>query len=174
MNSSFSLGFFSLFRKFIFQQDNKDTNSSLSLTSAPSSSLPQIWKHDVFPSFHGPDVRKNFLCHVLRVFRRMGINPFIDNDIERSKSIGPELVEAIRGSKIAIILLSKNYASSSWCLDELAEIMQCREVLGQIVMTIFYEVEPTNVRKQEGDFGKAFRKTCQGKTKSILRDGEKL
>ncbi|KAL1190809.1 putative disease resistance protein RPP1 [Cardamine amara subsp. amara] len=167
MNSSFSLGFFSLFRKFIFQQDNKDTNS-LSLTSAPSSSLPQIWKHDVFPSFHGPDVRKNFLCHVLRVFRGMGINPFIDNDIERSKSIGPELVEAIRGSKIAIILLSKNYASSSWCLDELAEIMQCREVLGQIVMTIFYEVEPTNVRKQEGDFGKAFRRTCKGKTKEHI------
>ncbi|XP_023639284.1 probable disease resistance protein RPP1 isoform X2 [Capsella rubella] len=32
-------------------------------------------------------------------------------------------------------------------------------------MTIFYEVDPTDIKKQIGDFGKAFRKTCKGKTK---------
>ncbi|KAL9277738.1 putative TIR domain, AAA+ ATPase domain, ATPase, AAA-type, core [Arabidopsis thaliana] len=108
---------------------------------------------------------KNHLSHILESFRRKGIDTFSDNNIERSKSIGLELKEAIRGSKIAIVLLSKNYASSSWCLDELAEIMKCRELLGQIVMTIFYEVDPTDIKKQTGDFGKAFKKTCNGKTK---------
>ncbi|VYS59334.1 unnamed protein product [Arabidopsis thaliana] len=160
--------------KFRFQQDNKYTKSSALSLPSPPTSVSRIWKHHVFPSFHGADVRKTILSHILESFRRKGIDPFIDNNIERSKSIGLELKEAIKGSKIAIVLLSKNYASSSWCLDELAEIMKCRELLGQIVMTIFYEVDPTDIKKQTGEFGKAFTKTCKGKTKSMLRDGEKL
>ncbi|KAL1218639.1 putative disease resistance protein RPP1 [Cardamine amara subsp. amara] len=176
MNSSFflgsvaaAIGFFTLFTKFRLQQDNKETKSSpLSPPSPPSSSLSRIWNHHVFPSFHGADVRKTILSHILEVFRRKGIDSFIDNDIKRGTSIGPELIEAIRGSKIKIVLLSRNYASSSWCLDELAEIMKCREELSQLVMTIFYEVDPTDIRKQTGDFGKAFRKTCKGKTKEHI------
>ncbi|VYS59326.1 unnamed protein product [Arabidopsis thaliana] len=154
------------FTKFRFhQQDNKDTKSSALALPSPPTSVSRIWKHHVFPSFHGEDVRKTILSHILESFRRKGIDTLSDNNIERSKSIGLELKEAIRGSKIAIVLLSKNYASSSWCLDELAEIMKCRELLGQIVMTIFYEVDPTDIKKQTGDFGKAFKKICNGKTK---------
>nr|AHN95342.1 DM2E [Arabidopsis thaliana] len=168
MDSSFflvvvaaAIGFFILFRKFRFQESN---SSSLSLPS-PATSVSRNWKHDVFPSFHGADVRRTFLSHIKESFRRKGIDTFIDNNIERSKSIGPELKKAIKGSKIAIVLLSRKYASSSWCLDELAEIMKCREMVGQIVMTIFYEVDPTDIKKQTGEFGKAFTKTCRGKTK---------
>nr|AHN95344.1 DM2G [Arabidopsis thaliana] len=173
MDSSFFLvlvaaaavGFFILYRKFRFQQDNQESNSSALSLPSPPTSVSRIWKHQVFPSFHGADVRRTFLSHIMESFRRKGIDTFIDNNIERSKSIGPELKKAIKGSKIAIVLLSRKYASSSWCLDELAEIMICREVLGQIVMTIFYEVEPTDIKKQTGEFGKAFTKTCRGKTK---------
>ncbi|KAG7564450.1 Toll/interleukin-1 receptor homology (TIR) domain [Arabidopsis suecica] len=157
-----------VFTKFGFQRDNKDTKSSALSLLSPPTLVSRIWKHHVFPSFHGADVRKTILSHILESFRRKGIDPFIDNNIERSKSIGPKLLEAIKGSKIAIVLLSKNYASSSWCLDELAEIMKCREVIGQIVMTIFYEVEPTEIKKQTGDFGKAFRKTCKDKPKEHI------
>ncbi|WZZ79441.1 hypothetical protein YC2023_100013 [Brassica napus] len=142
--------------------------SSSSLTPlAPSS--PHNWKHHVFPSFHGADVRENFLSHIVKEFKSKAIDLFIDNDIERSKSIDPELLEAIRGSRIAIVLLSRNYASSIWCLNELVEIIKCREEVGQTVMSLFYQVDPTHVKKQTGDFGKVFRKTCKGKTKEEIR-----
>nr|ACJ64856.1 disease resistance protein RPP1-like protein R2 [Arabidopsis thaliana] len=154
--------------KFRFQQDNQESNSSSLSLPSPATSVSRNWKHDVFPSFHGADVRRTFLSHIMESFRRKGIDTFIDNNIERSKSIGPELKKAIKGSKIAIVLLSRKYASSSWCLDELTEIMKCREVLGQIVMTIFYEVDPTDIKKQTGEFGKAFTKTCKGKTKEYV------
>ncbi|CAL9224418.1 unnamed protein product [Arabidopsis halleri] len=190
MDSSFYFGFcaaaitfFTLFGTIFFMfygkhkshQENKtiasspsSSSSTLSISSTPSS-LSRNRKHDVFPSFHGADVRKTFLAHILKEFKGKGIVPFIDNDIERSKSIGPELIEAIKGSKIAIVLLSRNYASSSWCLNELVEIMKCREELGQTVMTIFYDVDPTDVKKQTGDFGKVFKKTCKGKTKEDIK-----
>ncbi|WZZ09334.1 hypothetical protein YC2023_095255 [Brassica napus] len=138
--------------------------SSLSLSSAPSSSSHN-WTHDVFPSFRGEDVRIGFLSHIQKEFKRKGITPFIDNEIRRGESIGPELIKAVRGSKIAIVLLSKNYASSKWCLDELVEIMKCKEELGQTVIPVFYKVDPSDVKKLRGYFGKVFEKTCEGKSK---------
>ena len=116
-------------------------------------------KHHVFPSFHGPDVRRSFLSYLLKEFKEKAIDVFIDNDIERSKLIGPELTEAIRGSLIAIVLISRNYASSTWCLNELVEIMKYRDEDNQTVMVIFYEVDPSDVKKQKGDFGAVFDKT---------------
>ncbi|CAF1710352.1 unnamed protein product, partial [Brassica napus] len=152
------------------QEDEPMASSSSTLTLlAPPSSLPHNWKHHVFPSFHGADVRTNFLSHVLKELKSKAIDLFIDNDIERSKSIGPELIEAIKGSRIAIVFLSKNYASSTWCLNELVEIMTCREAFGQTVISLFYEVDPTHVKKQTGDFGKVFKKTCVGKTKEEIQ-----
>ncbi|XP_020886025.1 probable disease resistance protein RPP1 [Arabidopsis lyrata subsp. lyrata] len=131
-----------------------------------SSSSSRNWDHNVFPSFHGPDVRKGLLSHLLEKFKIKGIQSFIDNEIRRGESIGPELKRAIKGSKIALVLLSKNYASSSWCLDELVEIMN--KELGQTVMTIFYDVDPTEVKKQTGVFGKVFGETCKGKTEEKI------
>ncbi|XP_019096906.1 PREDICTED: probable disease resistance protein RPP1 [Camelina sativa] len=138
------------------------------MISNSSSSLHRTWLHNVFPSFHGADVQKSFLSHIWKEFRRKGIEPYIHDDTVRGEVIGPELQKTIQGSKIALVLLSKRYASSPWCLDELTEIMKCKKNLGQTVMAIFYEVDPTDVKKQAGDFGKVFRQTCEGKTTEVI------
>ncbi|EFH46881.1 predicted protein [Arabidopsis lyrata subsp. lyrata] len=134
---------------------------------ASSSSLSCIKRHQVFSSFHGPDVRRGFLSHLHNHFASKGITTFNDEKIDRGQTIGPELVQAIRESRVSVVLLSKKYASSSWCLDELLEILKCNEAQGQIVMTIFYDVDPSDVKKQRGEFGKAFEKTCEGKTEEV-------
>ncbi|KAG7548471.1 Toll/interleukin-1 receptor homology (TIR) domain superfamily [Arabidopsis suecica] len=125
----------------------------------------RTWGYSVFPSFHGQDIRKTFLSHLRKQFNSNGITMFDDQGIERSQTIAPALVRAIRESRISVVVLSKNYASSSWCLNELVEILKCKN----IVMPIFYEVDPSDVRKQTGDFGRAFEKSCASKTEERRR-----
>ncbi|CAA7053844.1 unnamed protein product [Microthlaspi erraticum] len=139
------------------------SSSFTSLMASSSSSTSRNYSYNVFASFHGEDVRKTLLSHILQQFDLSGISMFDDEGIERSATIAPSLKKAIKESRISIVILSKNYASSGWCLDELVDIMEAKETMGQIVMTIFYGVEPSDVRKQTGDFGIAFNKTCERK-----------
>ena len=112
-------------------------------------------------------MRKGFLSHVRKGLESEGIIAFVDDNMERGESVGPLLVGAIKQSRVAIVLLSSNYTSSSWCLDELVEIMKCRDEYKQPVLPIFYKVDPSDVRKQKGDFGKVFDETCVGKTEEV-------
>ncbi|XP_056846495.1 disease resistance protein RPS6-like isoform X2 [Raphanus sativus] len=138
-----------------------------------SSSCSRNWVYDVFPSFSGKDVRVAFLSHFLKELDRKLITVFKDNEIERSQSLDPELVQAIRDSKIAVVVLSKNYASSSWCLNELLEILRCKKKLGQLVIPIFYGLDPSHVRKQTGGFGKIFERTCKNRAREQIKKWRK-
>ncbi|XP_039164531.1 disease resistance protein RUN1-like [Eucalyptus grandis] len=83
----------------------------------------------------------------------------VDNEeLREGENIRPELLAAIRNSKILIPILSMNYGTSSWCLDELVQMMECKDKNGQIVLPIFYNVKPADVGHQIGSFGDAFQK----------------
>ncbi|BBH08840.1 Disease resistance protein TIR-NBS-LRR class family, partial [Prunus dulcis] len=129
-------------------------SASLSAESAP----PQ-WKHDVFQSFRGADTRRGFMSHLDHELRyRQTIKTFKDDrDLEIGATISPELLTAIEESHLAIIVLSPNYASSPWCLDELSKILECMEDTNRI-LPIFYDVDPSDVRYQKGGFAEAFTK----------------
>lgn len=53
-----------------------------------------------------------------------------------------------------VVVLSKNYACSSWCLNELVEILNSRRTENQII-PVFYYVDPSDLRYQKGSFGEA-------------------
>ncbi|XP_024010199.1 disease resistance protein ADR2 isoform X2 [Eutrema salsugineum] len=137
-------------------------------SSLPPSPGAHIKRYDVFPSFNGPDVRKRFLSHLHHYFACKGIKMYKDNNnMERCHTIKRELRQAIKESRVLMVLLSKNYASSSWCLDELVEILKCRKDKEHIVMPIFYDVDPSHVRTQSGDFGIAFEKPAKTQTEEL-------
>ncbi|KAG7944457.1 hypothetical protein I3843_15G103400, partial [Carya illinoinensis] len=113
------------------------------------------WVYDVFLSFKGEDTRQNFISHLYDALRKRGINTYIDEHLERGNEISPALLKAIEKSRISIIVLSKNYASSTWCLEELMKILECREMKQQIVLPVFYKVRPSIVRRQKKNYGEA-------------------
>lgn len=116
------------------------------------------WKYDVFLSFRGLDTRKNFVSHLYSALRSKGIHTFKDEPgIRKGDLFSDELIKAIHTSRFAIVVISENYASSVWCLEELREIMEFQAVEGGInVIPIFYKVAPTDVRHQRGSFATAF------------------
>ncbi|XP_076952397.1 disease resistance protein Roq1-like [Bidens hawaiensis] len=133
--------------------------SSSSCSHLNPAFVSQSWNHDVFISFRGEDTRKCFVDHLYEALVQQGVNTFKDDEtLARGESIGPALRKAIQESRIVVIVFSKNYADSSWCLDELAYIIECMEKRGQIVMPVFYDVDPSDVRKQKGKYEEAFSK----------------
>ena len=126
-------------------------------SSSSSFSFTHQWKYDVFLSFRGEDTRNGFTTYLYNALHQRGIHTFIDNNLPRGEKISTELLKTIKSSRISIIVFSENYASSAWCLDELAEIVECKNN-GMLVRPVFYKVDPSEVRSQKGKFGEALAK----------------
>ncbi|KAI9084096.1 hypothetical protein K1719_033952 [Acacia pycnantha] len=97
--------------------------------------------------------------NLYRALQRKGIIAFRDDEeLERGHFIKPSLLQAIEESLTAIVVLSANFASSAWCLDELLKILHSHKQIGLLVFPIFYGVDPSDIRHQTGNIGKAFEK----------------
>ena len=130
---------------------------ALQINKGGSSSSTARYKYDVFLSFRGEDTRYNFTSHLYEALRQ-GFKTFLDDDnLQGGDAISKELPKAIELSMISIVVFSENYASSTWCLRELVKILECKD-LGQIVLPVFYKINPSEVRKQEGKYGIALAK----------------
>ncbi|GJS65378.1 Toll/interleukin-1 receptor domain-containing protein [Tanacetum coccineum] len=121
------------------------------MASSSTSFSQKSFKYDVFLSFRGQDTRKR---------------------------ITDELIEAIQDLKLYIIVFSKKYASSSWCLDELVKIMECQKMTEHTAYPVFYDVQPTQVQKQSGPIKKAFakikKKEAAGKWTQAMKEASSL
>ncbi|XP_059454985.1 disease resistance protein RML1B-like [Corylus avellana] len=80
----------------------------------------------------------------------------MDEKLRSGEEISPALVKAIEELKISIIVLSKNYTSSRWCLDRLMRILECRKTREILVLPLFYDVNPSEVQHQTNRVGEAF------------------
>lgn len=118
---------------------------------------PQSHHYDVFLSFAGTDARMmTFADHLLAALERNGLYAFrADRNITRGANIRYETMKAIQNSRVAIVVFTETYATSTWCLDELVKIMECRGMKQQRVLPVFYHVEASDLWGQKGCYGEA-------------------
>ncbi|XP_062001518.1 disease resistance-like protein DSC1 isoform X2 [Rosa rugosa] len=117
-----------------------------------SSSSPR----DVFLNFRGDDTRDHFVCHLHKALKGQAVKAYLDNlDLKKGEDLS-KILNAIAESKISIVVFSQNYATSTWCLEELVEILECRKKQKHIVMPVFYRVDPSDICEQTGSFAAAF------------------
>nr|XP_034896462.1 TMV resistance protein N-like [Populus alba] len=113
-------------------------------------------KYQVFLSFRGEDTRKNFTDHLYTALVQAGIHTFRDDDeIGRGENIksaptGNTTIKNIDNRVLQSIALSR------WCLDELVMIMERKRNTDCIILPVFYDVDPSEVRNQTGSFAAAF------------------
>ncbi|XP_070677041.1 toll/interleukin-1 receptor-like protein [Malus domestica] len=117
---------------------------------------PRREKYDVFINFRGEDTRDGITSHLHAALLQKKIETYIDNRLQKGEEIGPALQEAIEKSTLSVIIFSQNYASSTWCLDELVHILECKKIYGHMVIPVFYDINPSDVRKQHGSYAGAF------------------
>ncbi|KAL0013064.1 hypothetical protein SO802_000133 [Lithocarpus litseifolius] len=122
--------------------------------------------YDVFLSFRVEETRSNFISHLYKALCDKGFDTYVDNNLQRGEEIPEQLLKVIDNSMILMIIFSKNYAFSSWCMNELVKITECRKN-GQLVLPIFYKVNPLEVRNQTGKFGEALAKHLENFTDII-------
>ena len=116
-------------------------------------------RYDIFINFRGEDTRNDFTGHFYAALCRKKVKAYIDEDrLEKGDEIQSTLSKAIEESKIIVVIFSENYASSSWCLTELAHILRCKEENKQLVVPVFYHVDPSEVREQRNSYAVAFAK----------------
>ena len=144
-------------------------NSSSSCFPSSSTSTPRwTYEYDAFLSFRGSDTRKKFTSHLYEALKRNGITTFRDDEsLDRGAFIKPELLKAIAESKIAVVIFSRDYASSSWCLTELAKVYECMDKKKLTVLPVFHDVDPSDVRKLRGTFEDAFEKHLIDNTENV-------
>ena len=139
----------------------------------------------MFLSFRGEDTRRGFTDHLYTALNRCNIKTFRDDEnLRKGEEIAPDLLQAIQESRIAVIVFSKTYADSRWCLEELVKIIDCKEEREQKVIPIFYHVDPSQVRNQRGLFEEAFshheknadeeKKEKIGRWKTAMREAGNL
>ncbi|XP_034918664.2 TMV resistance protein N-like [Populus alba] len=145
------------------------------MTEPESSRTRPEGAYDVFLSFRGEDTRKTFTDHLYTALVQAGIHTFRDDDeLPRGEEISHHLLRAIQESKMSIVVFSKGYASSRWCLNELVEILKCKNrKTGQIVLPIFYDIDPSYVRKQNGSFAEAFVKHKECFEEKLVKEWRK-
>jgi len=111
-------------------------------------------KWQIFLSFRGEDTRYSFTGYLYQALCQGEFKTFMDDGgLHTGDQISPTLLNAIEESRLSIIILSENYANSSWCLEELVKILECRKLKNQLVWPIFYKVKPSDIRHLEKSYG---------------------
>ncbi|XP_039690895.1 toll/interleukin-1 receptor-like protein [Medicago truncatula] len=132
---------------------------AMQLPYSSSSFVSNDFTYDVFISFRGTDTQFGFTGNLYKALSDKGINTFIDDkELKKGDEITPSLLKSIEESRIAIIVFSKEYASSLFCLDELVHIIHCSNEKGSKVIPVFYGTEPSHVRKLNDSYGEALAK----------------
>ncbi|XP_010441808.1 PREDICTED: uncharacterized protein LOC104724939 [Camelina sativa] len=129
-----------------------------------------IPRPQVFISFRGEDVRNCFLRIVVMILGSRKINWFTDTRLPVGENL-EELFTEIKKSKIAIVIFSKRYSDSKWCMEELSIIEELARDGKLKVVPVNYKVSHSDVKHFQGEFGESFERL---KDKYELKEPENI
>ncbi|KAI9092537.1 hypothetical protein K1719_027665 [Acacia pycnantha] len=115
--------------------------------------FPSKWSYDVFLSYRGDNECSSFVHRLHNSLCQWGVRAFVNDELVKTNR---ENLKALEESRIAIIVISKKYASSPCCLNSLAIIHECFRKECRFIYSIFYDVEPLELQHQMGSYREVF------------------
>ncbi|XP_016176109.1 TMV resistance protein N-like [Arachis ipaensis] len=110
------------------------------------------------------------MSHLQQALNKQQIKVLIDHKLPKGHNIWSSLLNAIERTHVSVVVFSQNYASSKWCLDELVKILDTMKQQGQVVLPVFYGIDPTHVRNQLGSFKQVFETHVQKFDPIVVQD----
>ena len=107
-------------------------------------------KFDVFVCFNGENMTRDqsFGQGLFDALKEAHISAVVDEKPKQGKFLRKAMKKK---TTIFVVVFSPKFTSCSVCLNELVQIVKERKD-GQIIVPVFYEVDPSDVRKQRGDY----------------------
>lgn len=131
---------------------SKSASASAS-ASASTADGNTYYAFDVFLNNRGSD-GKTFASHLYDRLTDHGLRVFLDREeMEKGDELTPQINGAIKASSVSIAIFSPQYCESSWCLNELLLMLECKRTKGSTILPIFFHVEPSVLRWTEGEKG---------------------
>ncbi|KAK4708331.1 hypothetical protein R3W88_029256 [Solanum pinnatisectum] len=102
---------------------------------------PSSSSHQVLLSYRTENTATAFTDHLYTALIQAGIQTF-KQGIDRNW-------------KVSVIIPTEGYALSQSCLEQLDVILKCKEKLDRSILPVFYDVDPSDIRKHKGKIGEA-------------------
>ncbi|CAA7043068.1 unnamed protein product [Microthlaspi erraticum] len=120
----------------------------------------------VFLSYKREDTGTTFVSHLYRSLDQKEIRTYNDENQQTIDGrVSPEVDRAIEESNVAVVVISENYASSVWCLEVLAKIIEhARFTFDMPIYTVFYEMDPEDLTRPTGKFADDLRRHEESET----------
>jgi len=130
--------------------------SSIPSMEFASSSSKRQRRYDVLINFSGEDIRKKFVSHLDSALSAVGLTTIHHH--HNAVHIQQPILKLCR---VAIVVFTQTYSESAWCLHQLQQIIQWHETYCRHVLPVYYEIRPSDVRLQKGNFGETLKATAQ-------------
>ncbi|KAH7431131.1 hypothetical protein KP509_08G031300 [Ceratopteris richardii] len=84
-------------------------------------------EYDVFICHRGPETKRNVVSVLSGMLRSSGATCFVDYRMDMGRHVESEIDATIQSSRVFIVVLSPDFATSKWFLDEIVKIMSIQD-----------------------------------------------
>ena len=111
-----------------------------------SSSSKLQRKYDVLINFTGEDIRRKFVSHLDSALSSVGLVTFLHHQ----NSVQPIDIQQpiLHLCRVGIVVFTKTYSQSAWCLHQLQQIIKWHETYSRHVLPVYYEIEPSDTSSE--------------------------
>ncbi|KAH7404071.1 hypothetical protein KP509_15G009600 [Ceratopteris richardii] len=102
--------------------------------------------YNVFICHRGPETKRNVVSVLKGMLNSEGITCFVDFGMDKGTNANFAIQKAIESSLVDIVIVSKDFTSSPWCLKEVRQIMTKQNTTStpRKVIPVYYDiVEPS-------------------------------